>query len=106
MKEIPNLEYINKLAKEDENVKNKLIASLKTEFSSDVINYEKSIQNLNFFESSECVHKLKNKISILGLDKSYFIAENFEKDLTNENLHLQKKFEQILKIIKYFLKNL
>ena len=105
MKEIPNLDYINKLAKEDECVKNKLIASLKTEFSLDVINYKKSIQNLNFFESSESVHKLKNKISILGLDKSYCIAENFEKNLTNENLDLQKNFEQILKIIKHFLKN-
>ena len=103
MKEVPNLDYINKLSNGDAFIKNRLISSLKNEFLLDVANYKTNIQNLNFFQTSECVHKLKNKISILGLEKSYYIAENFEKNLKNNSVKLRSNFEQILRVIDLFL---
>jgi hypothetical protein len=45
----------------------------------------------------QAVHKLKHKISILGLEKSYYIAEEYENNLNDSLIILQIEFEAILK---------
>ena len=52
------------------------------------------------------MHKLKHKISILGLEKSYYIAEEFEENLKENSSHLQSDFESILKRMQDFLDTL
>jgi hypothetical protein len=39
------------------------------------------MENTNFLDAAQSVHKLKHKISILGLEKSYYIVEEYESDL-------------------------
>jgi hypothetical protein len=45
---------------------------------------------------AQSVHKLKHKISILGLEKSY-LAEEYESNLKNNSTNLHSDFESILK---------
>jgi HPt (histidine-containing phosphotransfer) domain-containing protein len=106
MKEVPNLEYINQLAKDDEVLRNRLLMVLTNEFPIEVQNYETYCLQSDFLKMSECVHKLKHKIGILGLENAYHIAAQFEDQLKNGSAELQVSFEKTLKNIDYFLKEL
>ena len=53
--------------------------------------------------TADNVHKLKHKISILGLDKSYEIASAFENDLLKGNKSLNQEFKSILINITNYL---
>jgi len=49
------------------------------------------------------VHKLKHKISILGLEKSFEVAVNFEEHLLEKETDGQTEFEAILQCITNYL---
>lgn len=102
--EQPNLSYIDTLSGGDKAFKDKLISIIKTEFPEEKAVYFKNIENQNFKEASENVHKLKHKISILGLEKSYDIAADFENDLKDNNNDAGKEeFKNILQSMTDFL---
>ena len=48
------------------------------------------------------MHKLKHKISILGLEKSYYLAADFEDELKKGQTSLATDFEKVLQTIKDF----
>ena len=102
----PNLSYINTLSGGDAAFKQKLITVIKLEFPEEKAIYFKNIEAKNYREASENVHKLKHKISILGLVKSYKTAERFEKNLKEESLALKEDFENILQVITNYLTKL
>lgn len=105
--EQPNLSYINTLSGGDEAFKNKLIAIVKNEFPQEKTEYLKNIEAKKFKEAAENVHKLKHKISILGLEKSYVIATNYENNLKDKNDDSAKAaFNTILQAITDFLATL
>ena len=105
--EQPNLLYISTLSGGDEAFKTKLITIIKTEFPSEKTVYIKNIEAKNFKEASENVHKLKHKISILGLEKSYKIAADFENNLKDNNDDAGKEvFKDILQNITDYLATL
>jgi HPt (histidine-containing phosphotransfer) domain-containing protein len=104
--EKPNLDYIEKLAMRDESIRNKLIAVLKIEFPEEKKEYYKSLKNKDFKEIEENVHRLKHTISILGMEKSYAIANEFEHNLRNLNLDRVDYFDQILVTISSYLKTI
>jgi HPt (histidine-containing phosphotransfer) domain-containing protein len=104
--EKPNLDYIEKLARSDESLRNKLITVLKIEFPEEKKEYYKSLKNKNFKQIEENVHRLKHKISILGLEKSYTIANEFEHNLRELNLDRVDDFDQILVAISSYLKTI
>jgi HPt (histidine-containing phosphotransfer) domain-containing protein len=104
--EKPNLDYIEKLARSDESLRNKLITVLKIEFPEEKKEYYKSLKNKNFKQIEENVHRLKHKISILGLEKSYTIANEFEHNLRELNLDRVDDFDQILIAISSYLKTI
>ena len=104
--ELPNLSYINTLSGGDDAFKNKLIAIIKTEFPDEKAAYLKNIEAKNFKEASENVHKLKHKISILGLEKSYNFAVDHEDNLKEGNPSLKDGFNTILQNITEFLNKL
>lgn len=106
MKETPNLEYINQLSKTNQELKNRLISILKTEFPEEVKIYEINMTTYNFKEAAENVHKLKHKIALLGLEKGYEISRNFEEQLKKDRNEGQADFEEILIHIKTFLDKL
>ncbi len=76
--EKPNIEYILKLARGNDAVKQKLIDTLKDE----------------------------HKIAILGLEKSYYLAEDHENELLNGKKKLQQEFEDTLTLIQNFVNSL
>lgn len=104
--EAPNLSYINNLSGGDLEFEKKIIEIIQKEFPEEVKIYETFVSENNFKDTAEIVHKIKHKISILGLEKSYEIAVEFEKNLLNESKVLQEEFETILTSMTNFINRL
>ena len=101
--EEPNLIYIQELALGDEGFKQKIINIIKIELPEEIEDYNFKLNNGNFIKAAECVHKLKHKISILGLEKSYYLAMDFEEDLKMGSLERREEFEKILTQMTHFV---
>ena len=104
--EKPNLDYVEQLARGNESIRKELIDVIKTEFPEEKQDYYNSLKEKEFKKIEENVHKLKHKISILGLEKSYETANKFEHNLRELSLEGQKDFEQILTAISDFIETL
>lgn len=104
--EIPNLLYIEQLSGDNLEFKNKMINILKTELPYEINYYKVELEKKNFLIAAQVVHRLKHKIAILGLEKSYYLAETFEENLKNKNTQLQNEFEFILESISNFVLSL
>jgi HPt (histidine-containing phosphotransfer) domain-containing protein len=104
--EQPNLTYINDLSGDNLEFRAKLIGILKKELPEEINCYSQQMANTIYSEAAQSVHKLKHKISILGLEKSYYIAEKFEANLNNNLTGLRADFENILKIMQEFVNRL
>jgi HPt (histidine-containing phosphotransfer) domain-containing protein len=94
--EQPNLSYINSMSGGDKAFEQKLIDIIKGEFPEEKKVYFDNIAVQNYKLTAENVHKLKHKISILGLEKSYEIAVAFENNLLEGETNLQEEFEALL----------
>ncbi len=106
MEDQPNLNYINSLSEGDKSFEMKLLAIIKKEFKQEKNTYYNNMENDNFKLCAENVHKIKHKISILGLEKSYEIAEQYENNLREGNYELQNKFSDILNKVTNYLNKL
>ena len=104
--EQPNLSYIHSMSGGDKIFERKLIDIIKEEFPKEKEVYFNNINAKNLKLTSEIVHKLKHKISILGLEKSYKVAAAFENNLIEGRIELQEDFEGILQIMTNYLKQL
>lgn len=104
--DIPNMNYINKLAGNDHEFKGTFIKILKDEFPLEKVEYIDNIDNNNNEAASQNVHKLKHKMNILGLEESYKIAVIFEEELRLGNNRLKDEFMKIMNIIEDYLKTI
>lgn len=104
--EQPNKSYIHSLSEGDKAFEKKLIDIIQKEFPQEKKTYYDSITVGDYKKTAEIVHKLKHKISILGLEKSYEDAIAFENNLLDGNNKLQNKFEFILTAITNYLHQL
>lgn len=104
--EQPNQTYINSLSGADEIFKQKLIDIIKKEFPEEKQVYFDNYNAKNFKLAANNVHKLKHKISILGLEKSYAVAVAYEENLLENNSNLKEDFEAILNNITNYLEAL
>ncbi|WP_299338984.1 Hpt domain-containing protein [uncultured Psychroserpens sp.] len=104
--EQPNLSYIHSMSGGDKSFEQKLIDIIKGEFPEEKKIYYENITAKNYKLAAENVHKLKHKISILGLEKSYETAVTFENNLLEDRTTLQDEFESILIIITNYLQQL
>ena len=104
--EQPNKSYIKNLSGGDAAFEDKLIAIIKMEFPEEKKTYFLNLENKNFEKVAQNVHKLKHKISILGLEESYNIASNFEEQLLQGDTSLSREFETILSVIETYLKKI
>ncbi|MDA0177604.1 Hpt domain-containing protein [Mesoflavibacter profundi] len=104
--EQPNLSYIDSLSGGDKDFKQKLIDIIKKEYPEEKDIYLTNIKKGNYKQAASNVHKLKHKISILGLEKSYDIAANYEANLLEDNTDLKQEFEAILNVITNYLQQL
>ena len=102
----PNLSYIKSLSGGDNAFEEKLISIIKLEFPGEKSIYYNNLKEKNYLKAANDVHKLKHKISILGLEKSYEIAADYENNLRQNNITLKDDFEDILKMITKFLSTL
>lgn len=101
--ETPNLSYIEQLSGGDSEFKNKIIQIIKEEFPVEKEEYYNNVENKKLEKVAENVHKLKHKISILGLEKCYKTAEIYEDELRNNDTSKQDEFESILNNITDYL---
>lgn len=104
--EQPNLNYLYKLSGGDTAFEAQLITVLKKEFPLEKKQFQKSIEANKLNETAEIVHKLKHKFSILGLEKGYQIATEYENNLNNNNKELTLEFSNMLHIITNYLNEL
>ncbi|GAK88374.1 hypothetical protein JCM19298_3108 [Nonlabens ulvanivorans] len=104
--EQPNRSYIDSLCRGDKVFENKLISVIKTEFPTEKEVYYNALKAKNVQEIAEAVHKLKHKISILGLEKGYALAAQYENDIRDEKFDHSQSFEEILDIMTEYLKTL
>jgi HPt (histidine-containing phosphotransfer) domain-containing protein len=104
--EQPNKSYINSLSGGDKVFEQKLINIIKNEFPDEKEVYFNNLAEKKYKNAAGNVHKLKHKISILGLEKSYETAVAFENNLLEGSSELQNEFESILIIITNYLQKL
>ena len=104
--EKPNLSYIKSLSGGETEFEQKLISIIKKEFPEEKSIYYNNLKEKNYLKAADDVHKLKHKISILGLEKSYAIVTDYENDLRQNSIALKDDFENILQIITKFLSSL
>lgn len=105
MEEQPNLDYIKKLSGGDLAFEEKLLGVIKKEIFHEIDEYKENLKELRLGKASENVHKLKHKISILGLEKSYQTAIDFENELKEGNTSLQQQFDEILSGMVAFIRD-
>ena len=102
--ELPNRSYIDSLCRGDKAFELKLTTVIKSEFPHEKEVYYKAFKKSNFKEIAEAVHKLKHKISILGLEKGYELAARYENEIHEEELSLSQEFEKVLdKMTEYLI---
>lgn len=101
--ESPNLSYIKELADGDAEFEANLISILKKELPTEKEAFIKSVEAKNYQNSAELVHKIKHKISILGLEESYEFSISFEEELKNDNPRHYESFLKILRNMEEFL---
>jgi HPt (histidine-containing phosphotransfer) domain-containing protein len=101
--DIPNLSYIKMLSDGDQEFETSMIAILKKELPTEKEAFIQSVRDKNYKNSAELVHKIKHKISILGLEKSYEFSISFEEALKNDNPSGYDTFLNILQNMEEFL---
>lgn len=101
-----NLNYIKELSAGDKIFEKKLISILKDEFPKESSHYYACLKNNDLKKTAEIVHKIKHKISILGFNKGYKIANTFEQELKMKKIELSTDFEKILDEIALYLKSI
>jgi HPt (histidine-containing phosphotransfer) domain-containing protein len=104
--EKPNQNYINELSGNDYAFKQKLIHILKEEYPVEKEIYRNNMDLEKYNLAAKNVHKIKHKISILGLQKGYKIATVFENNLLEGSIELKEEFEFVLNTITNYLKQL
>ncbi|GER60016.1 Hpt domain-containing protein [Patiriisocius marinus] len=104
--EQPNLSYIKELSGGDASFEEKLINVVKNELPDEIVEYQNNIEIENYKLAAENVHKLKHKFGIVGLEKSYQVAIDYEAGLLEGNLDLKEEFEAILQLIHSFINEL
>jgi len=104
--EQPNLSYIESMSGGDKAFEQKLIDIIQKEFPEEKQVYFNNIGACNFKAAAENVHKLKHKISILGLTKSYDVAVDYEHNLLENSTEGKVEFEAILQNMTSFLETL
>ncbi|MEQ6125029.1 Hpt domain-containing protein [Pseudotenacibaculum sp. MALMAid0570] len=99
--EKPNLNYIKQLSDGDIDFENQILSVLKRELPEEFEEFLKNFKEKNFIKTAENVHKIKHKISILGLTKGYEEAALFENDLRDRRE--TKRYDSFVEIIKSML---
>jgi HPt (histidine-containing phosphotransfer) domain-containing protein len=101
--ETPNLNYIKELSGGDKEFEENILIVLKKEFPEECLLFNENFDKKDYNEAANNVHKLKHKISILGLKDGLELASRFEKDLKKSDFKLYKDYLNVLNKIHVYL---
>ena len=101
--EQPNLTVIKEIAGSDKEFQNNLLEIIKLEFHLEVELFNLNFSQNKFKEASYNVHKIKHKISLLGLEKGFETAYDYENSLKTGDTKLHQDFLKILNKIHVYL---
>ncbi len=101
--EQPNLSVIKEISGDDIEFQNSILDIIKIEFPSEVISFKENFKANNLVEAANNVHKIKHKISLLGLHKGLELASEFEILLKEGNTTLHQNFLDVLDKIHVYL---
>jgi hypothetical protein len=104
--EEPNFSYLNSFTAGDKAFEEKILTLIKKEFPIERDIYLNNIVIYKFNVAATNVHKLKHKISLLGLKESYVLASQHELNLIDGNNDLHENFTEILNTMAHFLNEL
>jgi HPt (histidine-containing phosphotransfer) domain-containing protein len=79
--ETPNLKYIKKISGGDKDFEKNILAVLKLEFPADLAAIKMNFNANNFEQLLYGIHKIKNTLGILGMEKSVEVAMKCEKSI-------------------------
>ena len=102
--EAPNLNYIKELSGGDKDFEESILTVLKKEFPEEYSLFNENFDKKDYLEAANNVHKIKHKISILGLKDGLELASKFEKDLKKSDTKLYKEYINVLNKIHVYLK--
>ncbi len=106
MKHEPNISYIIELSGDDSDFQEKFINILKEEFPEEKAVYLNAVQQKDFTNAVEIVHKLKHKFNILSMYDAYALAVTYELELKNKDLGNDKEFIIALNVVDSYLKTI
>ncbi len=101
--EQPNIDYIKQLSGGDVEFEEKMLSILKQELPVEIKTYQNTLKINDLNQTAEIVHKIKHKISILGLEKSYELTVQYEKELKEGDKSKHEDFLKILNTMSDFL---
>ncbi|MEL1239920.1 Hpt domain-containing protein [Flavobacterium flavipallidum] len=101
--EQPNFSYINSFSGGDKEFEKKIFEVIKAEFPIEKAKYFDNIASNNFELASNDVHKMRHKISLLGLEEGFNLATQHESNLQADNKNLHEKYSEILSVMGRFL---
>lgn len=104
--EHPNLDFFKNLSKGDKAFEDKMTKIFKKEFFEDIKFYKDALNKKDYKRAINFVHRLKHKVGLVGLEKSYKLTDSYEKNLKNQILSLEAEFDSILKTISVFLEKI
>lgn len=102
----PNLDFIKELSNGDLAFEKKFIMILRQEFPVELEEYHTNMDNEQFAEAALNVHKLKHKLSILGLIEDYELAIKHEEALHDGDPHWKYDFLRTLEKVDEFIKTI
>ena len=103
--EQPGLSVIKEISGDDIDFENSILEIIKKEFPEEVEEFTENYKLENYVEASHNVHKVKHKISLLGLEQGLEIASVFELALKKGDTQLHSNFLEILDKIRVYLKD-
>lgn len=106
MNENPNLTHIKEISGGDLEFEEKLLIIVKKELPEEINIYKNFLNENNFKQAAELVHKIKHKISILGLENGYQLAQEYELRLKKNSDDLKESFEEVIDTITKYIKTL
>lgn len=101
--EQPNLSFIKEIAGDDISFQNSILDIIRKEFPEELESYNQNFSEKKYEEASKDVHKIKHKISLLGLNEGFEIATDYENQLLVKNIKLHTSFIEILNKIHVYL---
>lgn len=102
----PNLLYIKQLASGNQSFENRILEVLKRELPEEIKDFHEFINSGVLEQAADLVHKIKHKVSLLGMEKGYGLTASFEENLREGDQSLLEEFESILKKMTTFLDNI